>query len=69
MNEQECKRCLLDINITVYQSSKIFRADAVRQKSARRRAEAKKILEKEQAETLACQEKADHRLKERLGNE
>ena len=57
------------MNIIANRSSNKFRADAVRQKSAKRRAEAKKILEKEQAETLARQEKADHRLKERLGNE
>jgi len=41
-------------------------ADILRQKSAQKRAEAHKMMEKEEAETIARQEKADHRLKERL---
>ena len=41
----------------------------MRQKSAQKRAEAHKMMEKEEAETIARQEKADHRLKERLGED
>jgi hypothetical protein len=46
-----------------------FSADNLRQKSAKKRAEAHKMMEKEEAETVASQEKADHRLKERLGKD
>lgn len=45
---------------------KCKRADVSRHKSARARAEAEKLRSKEEAETEAVQEKADHRLKERL---
>ena len=39
----------------------------MRQKSARRRAEAHKLMEREEADTAARQEKVDHKLRERLG--
>ena len=42
-------------------------AGQVRQKSARRRAEAHKLMEREEADTAARQEKVDHKLRERLG--
>ena len=45
-----------------------FRADLVFQKSAKKRAEATKMMEKEMADTSARQEKVDHKLKERIGN-
>lgn len=47
----------------------VFRADLVFQKSAKKRAEASKMMEKEMADTSARQEKVDHKLKERIGNE
>ena len=37
------------------------------QKSAKKRAEAMKMMEKEMADTSARQEKVDHKLKERIG--
>ena len=43
------------------------RADMVFQKSAKKRAEAMKMMEKEMADTSARQEKVDHKLKERIG--
>ena len=47
---------------------KLFcRADLVFQKSAKKRAEAMKMMEKEMADTSARQEKVDHKLKERIG--
>ena len=42
---------------------------ALLKKTAKKRAEAQMMMEKEEAETLASQEKADHRLKERLGKD
>ena len=39
----------------------------MRQRSAKKRAEAQKLMEREDAEVQVGQEKADHRLKERLG--
>ena len=41
----------------------------MRQKSAKKRAETKKTLEREESETVANQDKADHKLKERLGKD
>ena len=46
----------------------VVRADLVFQKSAKKRAEATKMMEKEMADTSARQEKVDHKLKERIGN-
>ena len=42
-------------------------ADIIFQKSAKKRAEAAKMIEKEIAATSARQEKVDHKLKERIG--
>ena len=44
------------------------RADLIFQKSAKKRAEAAEMMEKELADTEARQEKVDHKLKERIGN-
>ena len=43
------------------------RADLIFQKSAKKRAEAAEMMEKEMADTEARQEKVDHKLKERIG--
>ena len=45
----------------------ISSADIIFQKSAKKRAEAAKMIEKEIAATSARQEKVDHKLKERIG--
>merc|ERR1719270_1950313 len=45
---------------------KLRKADMVFQKSAKKRAEAMKMIEKEMADTSARQEKVDHKLKERI---
>merc|ERR1719422_1578796 len=45
---------------------KLRKADMVFQKSAKKRAEAMKMMEKEMADTSARQEKVDHKLKERI---
>merc|ERR1719270_278953 len=45
---------------------KLRKADMVFQKSAKKRAEAMKMMEKELADTEARQEKVDHKLKERI---
>ena len=44
-----------------------FSADLIFQKSAKKRAEAAKMIEKEISAMSARQEKVDHKLKERIG--
>ena len=51
------------LNINYFLSS----ADIIFQKSAKKRAEAAKMIEKEISAMSARQEKVDHKLKERIG--
>ena len=51
------------LNINYFLSS----ADLIFQKSAKKRAEAAKMIEKEISAMSARQEKVDHKLKERIG--
>ena len=67
-NEEKCRKW--DLFLNVGWKSWIFfaRADLIFQKSAKKRAEAAEMMEKELADTEARQEKVDHKLKERIGN-
>ena len=67
-NEEKCRKYFVLSQILITYNW-CFRADLVFQKSAKKRAEASKMMEKEMADTSARQEKVDHKLKERIGNE
>ena len=55
------------IKITLLTSLFLNSADLIFQKSAKKRAEAAKMIEKEISAMSARQEKVDHKLKERIG--
>ena len=66
-NEEKCRK--LELFLIFVEIPGFFaRADLIFQKSAKKRAEAAEMMEKELADTEARQEKVDHKLKERIGN-